>query len=232
MKRNKLTMIAVPIALLAALGACDNNGDSRVPDSLINPPMPEPPPTPTSFDPTPCLDQEIPGTGGITVAGAVIPDTLTVDYTAASGFPNGRALADPVIDVTLAIIFLDLSTNGPATLAGLPLNPPENDLDFRDNFPFLAPAQGTPPVADTSGLVFNFNLEPDSSYVRVDRMGMPAVSTALIPTDAKITYNDAGPAEDLNGDFVPDISMVLTDLTNALADDLTDAGLTPCAQQI
>ncbi|WP_265529610.1 DUF4331 family protein [Sphingomicrobium marinum] len=231
MTNSKFKTILAPLALLGALAACDGENNSRAPDSLVNPPPP-PPPMPTSFDPTPCLEQEIPGTGGITVADAVIPDTLTVNYTAASGFPNGRALPDPVIDVTLAVIFLDLSTNGPATLANLPLNPSANDLAFRSNFPYLAPAQGTPPAADTSGQAFSFDLQPNSSYVRVDRMGMPAVSTALIPTDGKIEYNDAGPADDLAGEFVPELSMVLTDLTNALADDLTAAGLTPCAQPI
>ena len=170
----------------------------------------------------------IPGTG-VTVAQAVVPDTLTLDLSATSGFPNGRKLADPVIDVTLAVIFLDLSVNGPGTLAGLPLNPPANDVSFRDTFPYLAAPQGSPPIADNSGTMFTFRSEPGSSYVRVDRMGMPAVSTALIPSDRKNAYNDASPAQDANGDFVPDLADTLTGLTNALADDLIDAGLTPCA---
>ena len=69
-----------------------------------------------------------------------------------------------------------------------------------------------------------------SAYVRVDRMGMPAVATALIGSDTKNAYNDANPADDVAGVFVPELSEQLTGLTNALADDLLDAGLTPCAK--
>lgn len=70
----------------------------------------------------------------------VVPDVLHIDPSQAAGFPNGRLPADPVIDVTLAVIMLDLSAPGQtaATLAGLPLNPPENDLPFETEFPFLA----------------------------------------------------------------------------------------------
>jgi len=60
-------------------------------------------------------------------------------------------------------------------------------------------------------------------------MGMPAVSTALIPSERKIAYNDASPADDAAGDFVPDLSSTLQSLTEALADDLVAAGLNPCA---
>ena len=134
-----------------------------------------------------------------------------------------------VIDVTLAVIFLDLSEHSPLTFANLPLNPPSNDVAFRSGFPYLAAPQGMPPVASSAGAAFTFNTAPNSAYDRVDRMGMPAVSTALIPFDTKVPYNDANPADDVDGEFVDDIVMVLTDLTNALADDLADAGLTPCA---
>lgn len=224
---RRLAMATSLIACLGSLSACFNGDDDVV--AMPSPsPTPTPTPTPTSYDVQACLDQTIPGTG-VTVAQAVVPDTLTLDLSAASGFPNGRKLADPVIDVTLAVIFLDLSVNGPATLAGLPLNPPANDVAFRDSFPYLAPPQGSPPLADNSGTMFTFRSDPESAYVRVDRMGMPAVSTALIPSDRKNAYNDADPAQDANGDFVPDLADTLTGLTNALADDLTGAGLTPCA---
>ena len=223
---RRLAMATSMVASLSMLSACFD-GDDDDPVAMLTP-TPTPPPTETTFNVEPCLNQMIPGTG-VTVAQAVVPDTLTLDLSAASGFPNGRKLPDPVIDVTLAVIFLDLSVNGPGTLAGLPLNPPANDVAFRDTFPYLAGPQGSPPVADNSGTMFTFRSDPVSSYVRVDRMGMPAVSTALIPSDRKNAYNDAGPAADANGDFVPDLAATLTGLTNALADDLTGAGLTPCA---
>ena len=232
--RNSLRRVAMATSLVACLSALSGCFDGEDDDPVLMPaptptPTPSPTPTPTSFNVQACLDQVIPGTG-VTVAQAVIPDTLTLDLSAASGFPNGRKLADPVIDVTLAVIFLDLSVNGPGTLAGLPLNPPANDVAFQDTFPYLAASQGSPPLADSTGSMFTFRSDPASSYVRVDRMGMPAVSTALIPSSRKNAYNDAGPGDDANGDFVPDLAGTLTALTNALADDLTGAGLTPCAK--
>ena len=77
----------------------------------------------------------------------VVPDTLKIDRTAAPGFPNGRLLADPVIDVTLAVVLLDLADStgcgGGAcsvlTLANVPVNPPANDVDFLQFFPYVAP---------------------------------------------------------------------------------------------
>ncbi len=90
---------------------------------------------------TPCT-VEADGAGTCVAQGGplILPDTLVVDFTAASGFPNGRELADPVIDVTLAVVLLDLSVHGAGTLAGLPLNPPANDVAFMTSFPYLAEA--------------------------------------------------------------------------------------------
>ncbi|WP_295634363.1 DUF4331 family protein [Novosphingobium sp.] len=184
--------------------------------------------TAASFDVTPCLNQTIPGTG-LTVAQAVLPDTLKLNLNAPSGFPNGRTLTDPVIDVTLAVIFLNLSKNSPATLAGLPLNPPANDLPFKSAFPYLADPQGTPPRADTTGTSFDFRTDADSAYTRVDRMGMPAVATALIGSSMKTAYNDANPSDDAAGKFVPEITSRLTALATALNLDFYGAGLSPCA---
>jgi hypothetical protein len=71
----------------------------------------------------------------------VIPDTLKINLEAPAGFPNGRGLTDQVIDVTLALILLDLGPMGmgqtPASLVGT--NPTENDVDFLADFPYLAP---------------------------------------------------------------------------------------------
>jgi hypothetical protein len=78
-----------------------------------------------------CIDQAAP---------YVVPDVLRLDTTAAAGFPNGRGLADPVIDVTLALILLDLGTHPVTLFADLPLNPPANDVAFSGSFPYLAAA--------------------------------------------------------------------------------------------
>lgn len=230
MNRNMSRHILATAPLLAVLCTLPGCFDGDDDDGMMMPapsPSPSPSPTPTGFDVTACLQQEV--APGVTVADLVVPDTLTLDLSAPAGFPNGRLLPDPVIDVTLAVIFLDLSEHSPATLAGLPLNPPMNDVAYRPDFPFLAPPQGSPPITTPAGTAFDFRNDAPSAYVRVDRMGMPAVSTALIGSDMKEAYNDADPADDAAGTFVPELAEQLTGLTNALADDLLAAGLTPCA---
>lgn len=68
----------------------------------------------------------------------VVPDTLKIDPSADAGFPNGRRPQDPVIDLTLALLLLDLEVHTVTTLADLPLNPPANDRPFLDAFPYFA----------------------------------------------------------------------------------------------
>ncbi|NNE08712.1 MAG: DUF4331 family protein [Gemmatimonadetes bacterium] len=74
----------------------------------------------------------------------VVPDVLMIDTGTPAGFPNGRGLADQVIDVTLALVLLDLDLGnsvGPhtaTTLAGVPVNPTANDKAFSGTFPYLA----------------------------------------------------------------------------------------------
>jgi len=225
---------AVPLALVLALGACgdddDDMGPAPTPTPTMSPtPTPTNSPTPTSYDVSQCLQQEVaPGT---TVADLVVPDVVTMSFASASNFPNGRDLDDPVIDITLAVLFLDIDADGqsPATFAQLPLNPPSNDVAFRSGFPYLAAPQGNPPLAQVSSGPFTFRTDAPGAYVRVDRMGMPAVSTALIPSDRKIAYNDANPAIDATGEFVPDLASKLEELTNGIGDDLLAAGFNICA---
>ena len=89
-----------------------------------------------------CVGQEV-APGGPNVAALVLPDTLKIDPAAAAGFPNGRRLSDPVIDVTLSVILLDMSVpaQNPTTLVGV--NPTANDLGtegaFLSSFPYLHP---------------------------------------------------------------------------------------------
>lgn len=93
--------------------------------------------------------------GGPPVVALVVPDTLSINPANAAGFPNGRMFADPVIDVTLAIILLNLeSPTGcggsgctAGTLAGFMgtgLNPAMNDRPFLTEFPYLAAAHAAP----------------------------------------------------------------------------------------
>lgn len=96
------------------------------------------------------------GAGAPPVATLVIPDTLQINPAMPAGFPNGRDLDDRVIDVTLAVILLDLeSPSGcggsgctAGTIAGLSsgagLNPAANDVAFSTTFPYLAAAHAAP----------------------------------------------------------------------------------------
>jgi hypothetical protein len=70
----------------------------------------------------------------------VVPDVIRIDPSMPAGFPNGRRLTDPVIDVTLALVLLDLSMHPVSALIGV--NPTANDLPFRDRFPYVARPHG------------------------------------------------------------------------------------------
>ena len=126
-------------------------------------------------------------------------------------------------------MFLDLTKHPATVLASVPVNPAANDLPFRPDFPYLAAPQGNPPLASGIGTNFDFRTDADSAYVRVDRMGFPAVATVLISSSKKTEYNDNNPSDDATGKFVPEITATLTGLTNALADDFTKLGLSICA---
>jgi hypothetical protein len=80
-----------------------------------------------------------------------IPDVITVDLDDMSGFPNGRRLEDPAIDVIFAVILLDIvgGTHTPFTFldldmdgvpGGATLNPFTIDVEFPGAFPYLAAA--------------------------------------------------------------------------------------------
>jgi len=83
---------------------------------------------------TPCAAADCVGQA----APLVVPDTIKIDPSMAAGFPNGRQPADQVIDVTLAVLLLDLTVHEATTLAALPLNPAANDKPFLDAFPYFA----------------------------------------------------------------------------------------------
>ena len=134
-----------------------------------------------------------------------------------------------MVDITLAALLLDLRVHSAGTFVGLPLNPPANDRPFRPDFPFMAAPQGSPPIASGAGSRFRFRDDPISAFVRVDRTGFPATSTALIPGPRKLAFNDASPPDDIAGTFVPDMVATLRTLATQLDDDLKGAGLTPCA---
>jgi len=231
-------MLASTLALSFVLAGC-NESSSPAPAAVVVPPIagpaptpaPTPPATAANFDVTPCLNQMV--VPGRTVADLVVPDVLRLDLNQAAGFPNGRRYLDPVIDVTLAVIFLDLRRHPATTFAAIPVNPNGIDQPLPTTFPFLARPLGNPPTSGGSGTRFQFRSDPASAYTRVDRAGMPAVSTALISGNPnKNAYNDDNPGIDATGRWVPELAGTLTILTNALADDFTRLGLTICARPI
>lgn len=80
------------------------------------------------------LDQSLAQAGPV-----IVPDTIKFDPSKPVAYPNGRALTDQVVDITIAAALVDLS-NGTklSVLADLPLNPKANDVPFKDKFPYLA----------------------------------------------------------------------------------------------
>ena len=227
--RARASMGAIAIGAALALAGCDGGSPTPAP---VATPSALPPATIVAYNVENCFTQVIPGTNGQTLRSLIVPDTVKLDLTRPSGFPNGRDLDDPVIDITLAALFLDFGVTGqsPMTLANLPLNPPGNDRPFTSTFPFLAPPQGTPPIAATTGTSFAFRTDPESAYVVVDRMGVAAVATALIGTSQKVPYNDATPTQDVAGQFRTEQTNLLTGLYNNIADDLTRIGLRLCGR--
>ena len=73
---------------------------------------------------------------------------------------------------------------------------------------------------------FSFGTETPDAYTRVDRMGMPAIATALIAS--KDSYNSSNPVDDSAGTFVPEILASLDFLHTALDSQLQGLNLTPC----
>lgn len=225
---NRLPFLALALTL-PALSACGGDGGAapRPGPVATATPTPSPTATGTSFDVTRCLNQQV--ALGVSVTNLIVPDTVKLDVTKPNGFPNGRGLTDPVVDITLAVLFLDLTKHPADLLAKLPLDPPGNVETLPPTFPYLGTAAGTPPLPPTGGTNYNFRTDPPSAYTTVDRMGMPAVATALISSSQKNSYNDSTPADDTAGKFQSDIKSTLTSLTNSLADDFQRLSLNMCA---
>ena len=86
------------------------------------------------------------------VAGALIPDIVTIDFSQDVVFPNGRQLEDDVIDVALQLV-LNRTAGVTDAIDG-------NDKSFGGSFPYLAepfvqadsfPSTGGQPLTDDGG---------------------------------------------------------------------------------
>ncbi len=228
MTRTLLLRSAALLALAAATAGC--GGDDANPVAVAPPPPPvavtPPPPAQMGLSLTKCLNQDVAGRKLVDI---LVPDLLFLDLSKPSGFPNGRDFDDPVIDIELAALFLDLTRHPADTLVRARVNPDNFDQPLRTTFPFYAGPLGSPTLSSTNGTDFNFRVDPPSNYVRVDRMGLPAISTAVVLGANKLLYNDSSPTADAAGTNVPRILEGYQALTDALNDDFKGLGLTPCA---
>lgn len=243
---NRTALGAALFALAACSGGSGGGGTGTSPVPTPSPtPTPSatsPAPTPTpsatasqsaaNFDVFPCLQQTVTGYG-ITVAQMLNPDTIKVYPDKPLGYPNGRRPADAVVDITLAMAFVDLSQRPLGILAAVPINPGGNDVPYRTDFPYFGEPQGTgQALTDRSGSNFDFRSDADAAYTRVDRMGLAAIATVLIGSPLKNAYNDASPAEDAQGIYTGDEVEQLRRLTVGLNDDLLARGVPICARRL
>lgn len=240
MNLRKIAMMATPLALALTLVGCGEDGaGSQV---VVPAPLPSTTSTATptatatavAYDSTNCFLQPIQGQNGANLKSFIIPDTLKIDLTRSTRFPNGRHPSDPVVDILLATLLLDMSVTGqgPNTLAEVPLDPPSNDKFFLLTFPFLATPNGTPQVATGTGTNFNFRTDPDSAYVSVDRMGNPAIATALVSSSKKLSYNDDTPTGDVtNEKYLTEYEHELDKLFGLIGDDVEKLQLKICAKK-
>lgn len=242
-RTRRVLLAAAPLALALALGACGGDDNDNTPNPT--------PSTPATGTPTPtqaprnvsaCLSQPILAatatSPAVTLPDLILPDTLKLDFTRTNGFPNGRRFNDPVVDLELAALLLDTTRPGQpvnALIGALNPPPPSDNAPDTAPFPFVGPATGGQPQPGTA-TTFNFRDDPESAYVRVDRMGNPAIATALIGATSgtaglplKNAFNDADPADDLTQVFVPEAVAQLQALHGVLLDDLQALNLVPCS---
>ena len=88
---------------------------------------------------------------------------------------------------------------------------------------------GSPPLDPGTGTDFVFDSAPMSEYVQVDRMGMPAVATALILSARKNAYSDGNVQLDTANTFAFDLIEGLRVFAEPLQDDIAARGLKSCA---
>jgi Domain of unknown function (DUF4331) len=171
---NRTLLITVGLSLAVMLSSCKVGESLTAQAPTPTGPAPPPPIVGTSFTVARCLDQIV---DGRSVRDIMIPDLVTLDTSRPASFPNGRRMQDPVIDIEVAYLFLDLTRHSPNTLVNVPLNPLGLDQPLRTTFPYYAPPLGIPVLSARDGTNFNFRNNPESEYVRVERVGVPAVST-------------------------------------------------------
>lgn len=233
MRRSFDRLPALPlVAAMLALSACGGGGTRAADPPVVVAPTPTP--TAAALDVLPCINQTIPldrVPPGTRVIDLIIPDTVTIWPDRPIGFPNGRLLSDPVVDITLGIILLDINRAGQnaASFAALPLNPTQAGKTPIAEFPFANTPHGTPALDPGTGTGFVFDNAPMSEFVQVDRMGMPAVATSIILGPRKNAYSDGNVQLDTANTFAFDLIEGLRVFSTPLQDDLAARGLVSCA---
>ena len=101
------------------------------------------------------------------VAGALIPDIVTIDFSKPVVFPNGRQLSDDVIDVALKLV---LNRNAGVTDA---IN--ANDKSFSGTYPYFADAFVAAP---TAGALPQTGGQPGDSMTSSDSLLLIAMLAA------------------------------------------------------
>jgi hypothetical protein len=249
---GKTPLLAGAAALLLLAGCSSGGGSGGAGGTSTPTPTPSPTPTPTptpsststggatgsALNVEPCFNQTV--APGITVASLLTRDTLRLDMSKANGFPNGRRLQDPVIDLTLAYVFIDLSRHELDSLAKLAINPPTNAdnfdaagnvIGFKTDFPYVNDPHG-PPKPEGTGSNFNFRTNPASDFEIIDAMGNPAVATALVSQNIQPSFNQNTPAEYAanGGKYLDHLKTQVTGLATLLKDDFQRLSFTTCAK--
>ena len=91
--------------------------------------------------------------------------------------------------------------------------------------------------------IFEFRDDPPEAYTQIDRMGLPAVNTALIATDNKDAYNADNPTARAGGAYDADLRASIITLhvgipgmqtagNTGLNDDLADLGFDVCTHTV
>ena len=114
------------------------------------------------------------------VAGALIPDVVTIDFSQPVQFPNGRQLTDDVTDIAVGLV---LNRGG---AGGISDAVDANDRPFSSSFPYLAaPHQPTglvaPPDAGQAGIAAGGGGDSALAFAAVAAvaLGMTAGAVAL-----------------------------------------------------
>ncbi len=246
--RGKAPLLAAALGL--ALAGCSSGGGSGGGGSTSTP-TPTPTAstsstsstssggaTPAALSVEKCFAQEV--EPGVTVQSLLTRDTLRFDLSKPAGFPNGRRLQDPVIDLTLAYMFLDLSKHSIDSLAKLAINPASNAdnfdaagnvIGFSTDFPFVNAPHG-PAKPEGTGTGFDFRTNPTTDFEIIDAMGNPAVATILISGNTGAGFNQNTPAQYVSdgGKYLGALKQTMIGLATLLKDDFNRLSFTTCAE--